>query len=72
MIKRKNGKAVRIMSDGGKIMLVVVQKDGNLGTCVLKNGVPGASEPFFAADDAVKLFDGKTLVRIRDDLSVTG
>ena len=72
MIKRKNGKAVRITSSGGKISLVVVRKDGNLGTSEYRNGVLAASEPFYAADDAVKLFDGKMLVRIRDGLFVMG
>ena len=46
MIKRKNGKAVRMTSSGGKISLIVVRKDGNLGTSEYMNGVLTASEPF--------------------------
>ena len=71
MIKRKNGKAVRLVSSGNKLSLVSVRK-GDLGISELRNGVPMTSAPFYAADDAVKLFDGKTLVQVRGNLFVVG
>lgn len=66
MVKRTQ--SMRIESSDGKVYVVRRRKNGNLGESEVSGGVSAA--PHFAADDAVQLYDGKTLAVIKGNLFV--
>jgi len=67
MVKRKQ--SMRIEASDGKVYLVRRKRNGNLGESEVAGGISSAA-PHVAADDAVRLYDGKILAVIRGNLVV--
>lgn len=70
MIKRKIKNAVRLVSSLSGVGVIASKKDGNLSESVLEGDLSGEINKSFAADDVIKLYDGKTLRRIRGILTI--
>jgi len=69
-VRRKSTGARRLNVSDGKIYLMSSQKDGNFGSSEYSDGKLSFSTPLYAADDAVKLYDGKTLAIVNGNLVI--
>lgn len=68
MVKQRG--TLRLAHSGDKVLLISKRKDGNLGKSEVTDNISSAL-PHYCADDAIELYDGKYLLVVKGNLTIT-